>query len=271
VVNQLPDRLRSLATVPRVTSTRPAAGTGERALPRGPSALPAGESAGPEITRHLLDYLLSGDVSPGERLPPERRLAEMLGVGRGAVRETIKSLSLLGLLDVRRGDGTYLSSSSSQLLPRVIEWGLLLGDHPIRDLMEARNHLEVDAAGLAAERSEPAAVLRIRACIEDMRAATDVSTYVDADIAFHVAVAQASQNAVFANLLRSIQALLRDWARRALELDRELDVALAMHLPIVDAIGDGDAEAARAAMVAHNARWQLRVSRVLGVDPAVRG
>lgn len=265
MVNQFLTVSRLLATVPRVTSTS-AATSSVRAGPLGPSALPRGESATPEITRHLLEYLLSGDISPGERLPSERRLAEMLAVGRGAVRETIKSLSLLGLLDVRRGDGTYLSGSSSELLPRVIEWGLLLGEHPVRDLMEARDHLEVDAAGLAAERRDPAAVLRIRACIEDMRAAVDLQTYVDADIAFHLAVTEASQNAVFANLLRSIQALLRDWARRALELDHEVEVALAMHLPIVDAIGEGDAEAARAAMTAHNVRWQARVSRVLGVD-----
>jgi GntR family transcriptional repressor for pyruvate dehydrogenase complex len=195
----------------------------------------------------------------------------MLKVGRAAVRETIKSLSLLGLLDVRRGDGTYLSSSNSHLLPRVIEWGLLLGEHPIRDLIEARDQLEVSAAELAAERRDAANVLRIRACVEDMRAAVDLSAYVDADIAFHLAVTQASQNAVFANLLRSIQALLRDWARRALEIDHEVDTALAMHLPIVEAIDNADPERARAAMIAHNARWQLRISRVLGVEPpAVR-
>ena len=78
-----------------------------------------------EIARRLLDYFLSGEVEPGERIPSERRLAESLGVGRSLVREALKSLHLLGLLEVRQGDGTYLKRTDSELLPQVIEWGLL--------------------------------------------------------------------------------------------------------------------------------------------------
>ena len=80
-----------------------------------------------QVARLLLDYLLAGNVRPGTRLPSERRLAEELGVGRSVVREALKSLGLLGLVEVRQGDGTYLRRIESDLLPRVIEWGLLLG------------------------------------------------------------------------------------------------------------------------------------------------
>lgn len=240
----------------------------ERAGGEGLAALPRREPPSAEITRHLLDYLLSGDLAPGDRLPSERQLAERLQVGRAGVREAIKSLSLLGLLDVRQGDGTYLSGSTSDLLPRVIEWGLLLGKHRIRDLMESRNHLEISAAGLAADRASASDVACLRERIEDMRHAPDLPAYVDADIAFHLAVTQASQNEVFGNLLSSFQALLRDWARRALEIDHEVDVALAMHLPIVDAIERGDSDGARAAMDEHGARWQRRVTRMFHLDPA---
>ena len=73
-----------------------------------------------EITRRLLEFLLSGDIEPGSKIASERQLAEALQVGRGSVREAIKSLSLLGLLDVRQGDGTYLSRGGSDLLPQVI-------------------------------------------------------------------------------------------------------------------------------------------------------
>jgi GntR family transcriptional repressor for pyruvate dehydrogenase complex len=76
-----------------------------------------------EISRQLLDYLLSGRVQPGARLPPERKLAEALGVGRSVVREALKSLTLLGLLEVRLGDGTYVKRSDAEILPQSIEWG----------------------------------------------------------------------------------------------------------------------------------------------------
>lgn len=77
-----------------------------------------------EIARKLIDYILSGEVAPGTRMPSERQLASDLGVGRSAVREALKSLGLLGLVEVRQGDGTYLRKPDSDLLPRVIEWGL---------------------------------------------------------------------------------------------------------------------------------------------------
>ena len=70
-----------------------------------------------EVTRRLLDYLISGQVKPGERLPSERQLAETLGVGRSHVRQAIKSLTVLGLVDARQGDGTYLKRTDSPLLP----------------------------------------------------------------------------------------------------------------------------------------------------------
>ena len=75
-----------------------------------------------EVARRLLDYFLSGEVEPGMRIPSERRLAESLGVGRSLVREALKSLHVLGLLEVRQGDGTYLKRTDSELLPQVIEW-----------------------------------------------------------------------------------------------------------------------------------------------------
>src|SRR6478672_1154402 len=96
-----------------------------------------------EITRKLLDYLFSGHVAPGTRIPSERQLAEALAVGRSSVREAIKSLSVL---DLRQGDGTYLASSGSNLLPQAIEWSLLLGEPRTLDLVEARTQVEIVVA-----------------------------------------------------------------------------------------------------------------------------
>src|SRR5687767_4743206 len=80
------------------------------------------------IARALLDRILSGQLKPGSRMPSERELAEAFGTGRGPVREALKSLGLLGLLEVRQGDGTYLREARADVLPRIIQWGLLVGE-----------------------------------------------------------------------------------------------------------------------------------------------
>ena len=123
------------------------------------------------ISRQLLDYLLSGRVQPGDRLPPERKLAEALGVGRSVVREALKSLTLLGLLEVRLGDGTYVKRVDADILPESIEWGLVLGAGHVPDLLEARRHLDVILAGLAAVRRDERDMADLRALHAAMKAA----------------------------------------------------------------------------------------------------
>ncbi len=232
------------------------------ALPQGPVTRQAGPTV--EITRRLLDYLLSGQLKPGQKIPSERQLAEALAVGRGALREAIKSLSLLGLLEQRIGDGTYLSRSSSDLLPQVIEWGLLLGEKRLDDLLEARYHLEVLLSGLAAQRRTEEQLARLRELVAQMHAAgSDLDGYVRADIAFHLQVAACSGNTVLAGVLTNIQSLLQAWATRVIHAAGETHTSLAMHQPILDALENGDPEAARRAMTLHMDRAIRRLRESL--------
>src|SRR5271165_5773881 len=96
--------------------------------------LQAREPISAEIAKKLLDYLLSGVLVPGDRLPSERELSKAFGVGRSAIRDALKPLTLLGIIDVRQGDGTFLRATESEFLPKVIEWGLLLGERRAIDL-----------------------------------------------------------------------------------------------------------------------------------------
>jgi GntR family transcriptional regulator, transcriptional repressor for pyruvate dehydrogenase complex len=221
------------------------------ALPQGPVTRQAGPTV--EITRRLLEYLLSGQLRPGQKIPSERQLAEALEVGRGALREAIKSLSLLGLLEQRIGDGTYLSRSSSDLLPQVIEWGLLLGEKRLDDLLEARYHLEILLSELAAQRRTEEQLARLREIVAEMHAAgsDDLDGYVRADIAFHLQLAACSGNTVLAGVLTNIRSLLQAWASRVIHTAGETHTSLAMHQPILTALENGDPEAARRAMTLH--------------------
>jgi GntR family transcriptional repressor for pyruvate dehydrogenase complex len=216
-----------------------------------------------EIARRLVEFLLSGGLEPGDQIPSERQLAEAFGVGRSAMREALKSLALLGLLDVRHGDGTYLRRADATLLPNVIEWGLLLGEQRTMDLVEARQKVEAIIAGLAAERRDEADVADLRRLLDRMgQMGRDHAGFVDADVAFHLRLAETARNTALREILSSIQALLRVWIRRVIAAAESTEGSYQEHVPIFEAVERGDAAAAAAAMEAHmnSASQRLKVA-----------
>ncbi|MBX3031855.1 MAG: FadR family transcriptional regulator [Chloroflexi bacterium] len=227
------------------------------------------ESVTTEVARKLLDYLLAGRFQPGQRLPGERQLAEALGVGRSVVREALKSLTLLGLIEVRQGSGTYLKSAESDLLPQVVEWGLLLGAKRTRDLVEARRHLEVVVAGLAAQRRDADALADLEAQVARMRAADpdDPDAFVAADVAFHLRIADAAGNETLYQVMASVRALLQVWISRVMRgADARFLETAHEHELIYEAIRDQDDAAARSAMEAHMESAYIRLGSTLTDD-----
>jgi GntR family transcriptional regulator, transcriptional repressor for pyruvate dehydrogenase complex len=201
------------------------------------------------ISRQLLDYLLSGRVQPGDRLPPERKLAEALGVGRSVVREALKSLTLLGLLEVRLGDGTYVKRVDADVLPESIEWGLVLGAGHVPDLLEARRHLDVILAGLAAGRRDERDMADLRALHAAMKAAhRDPGRFAASQTAFLRAVTEVADNDVLGGAASTIRSLLQFWSARVPLTKEAMDAQVADGAAVIDAIAAGDDPAARAAM-----------------------
>ena len=222
------------------------------------------EAPSNEVARHLLDYLLSGEIKPGGRLPSERELTRQLGVGRSAVRDAIRPLLLLGLVEARQGDGTYLRKPDSSLLPQSIEWGLLLGEHSTIALVEARTFVEVALASLAADRRTDDDITRIRSHADEMRQAdSDLVVFSEADLAFHLAIAEAARNGVLSGILSSLQSLLRAWMLRVLAEEHDTEASYREHLPILDAISAGDVTASAAAMDAHMKSARQRLERAV--------
>ena len=220
------------------------------------------EPLGSEIARRLLDYLLSGAVPPGQRIPSERALAESLGVNRPAVREAIRALGFLGLLEVRQGSGTYFRGPDQELLFRLFEWTLLFGDGKARDMLETRADLEIIACGRAAERRSEDDVVALKALLEDMRT-SDQERFPDADLAFHARIAAMAGNVVLQDMLASIRTVIRGWVERNVKAAGTTEIAYNDHVPIYRAIAAGDPETARAAMAAH---MQAAIRRLLVQD-----
>jgi GntR family transcriptional repressor for pyruvate dehydrogenase complex len=202
-----------------------------------------------EISRQLLDYLLSGRVQAGDRLPPERKLAEALGVGRSVVREALKSLTLLGLLEVRLGEGTYVKRVDAEILPQSIEWGLVLSARHVLDVLEARRHLDVILAGLAALRRDDQDVADLRSLVAVMKAARrDPARFASLQGAFLRAIAEVAGNDVLSGAVSTIRSLLQVWVARVPWTTEVIDAATGEYMAVVDRIEAGDGSAAREAM-----------------------
>jgi GntR family transcriptional regulator, transcriptional repressor for pyruvate dehydrogenase complex len=202
-----------------------------------------------EVSRRIIDFLLASDYEPGSRLPSERQLAAALGVGRSAVRDALRPLVWLGILEVRQGDGTYLRSLSSDVLPRVVEWGLLLGDDRALDLVEARQAIESATARLAAERRTASDIADLEAAVRRMEAAIgDPTGWSEATIDLHVLIASIARNSVLLGVLTNVNSLLRKFIEEASRSEMGLGRAFEIHEVIVNAIAAGDGEAAVDAM-----------------------
>lgn len=227
------------------------------------------EGASMEISRQLLTYLLSGRVHPGQRLPPERKLAEMLGVGRSVVREALKSLTLLGLLEVRLGDGTYVKRTDAEVLPQTIEWGLVIGAAHVLDLDEARRHLEAILAGLAARHRDQAAIAALDALLrEAKRDRGDTAAIRAAEAAVMRAIGDAADNDMLNSAVVTIRSLLQVWLARLPRSTERVKSVLEQLGAAVDAIRVGDAEAAQAAIGRYVGEDGDALRAILVVKPA---
>jgi DNA-binding FadR family transcriptional regulator len=222
------------------------------------------KSRPPRVTEGAIEKIreriVSGAWGPGDRLPKESELAAELGLSRNSLREAVRALSQLRVLEVRQGDGTYVSSLEPGLLLESTGFisHLLLGETEI-ELYEVRRILEAAAAALAAGRIDAHGKGELAESLERMRDAKKVEDLVEADVAFHAVIAKAAGNAVLTSLLASLATRTmraRLWHGR--EADGALDETRDEHRRIYEAIMAGDPELARAAATAHIAsseRW----------------
>ncbi len=159
-----------------------------------------------EIARLLTAYVTTGDLRPGARIPSERRLAEELGVGRTVVREALKSLALVGLIESRHGDGTYVAESTPESFSRAVEWRLVAWGGERGDVAEAIAVLEGDLAALAAERRTESDLLELALHLGVERDAADAGELQAAHLAFRNTLAVAAGNVTLASVVEALRA-----------------------------------------------------------------
>lgn len=210
-----------------------------------------------QTTDALRAKIADGPMKPGDRLPTEKELEAELGVSRTVIREAVAVLKADGLVEPRRGAGIFVLDPTKSR-PRGLPVFLPGQIYEALDLLELRMAVEVEAAGLAATRRTLAQDARIREATADFGRALETGAKTgELDIAFHAAIAQGTNNPLFALFLESLggnaiprNALTQDQRERLIDEDY-LQRVHQEHLAIAEAIGAGDAEQASAAMRAH--------------------
>lgn len=207
-----------------------------------------------QVAAQLQTLVTSNTIRPGEKLPSERELCELLGVSRTVVREAVRSLVVKGLLEVRRGGGTVVRAPDPVLVSEMMTMMLRSGggDVSFTHVQEVRRLLEVEIAGLAAERRSDADLALIEAQLQRMVEHTaNPEQWAEADVAFHAAIATATHNPLYPVLLGSIADMLIEVRRTGISLRDTPTKAYMHHQQIFAQIKAGDRLGARKAMQDH--------------------
>ncbi|WP_128255383.1 FadR/GntR family transcriptional regulator [Falsirhodobacter deserti] len=215
------------------------------------------KSAAEHVFDELRRAIRDGMFPAGSRLPSEARLAQKYGVSRPIIREALRSLQSLGVTRTRTGSGTWVLPPD-ELTP------LRYGRYSARDLGEARPCMEVPAAGLAALRRTDDMAARLLSLCDAMDAQENHDLWVRLDSDFHGLIAEASQNAVFVQVVADARDALMRQSELLNVMEKRREAASAEHRVIADAIRAGDRPAAEAAMRAHLAAVEQVVARIEG-------
>jgi len=216
-----------------------------------------------EAILRIKEMIVSGGLRPGERLPREPDLAEQLGLSRSSLREAVRALSLINILDVRQGDGTYVTSLEPELLLDALTFVVdFHQDASVMEFLGVRRILEPAAAAMAALTITPNILQELQKIVDASVPESTPEDLLTLDIAFHRVIGTASKNAVLASLLEGLSAptnRARIWRGRTEAGSQARTVR--EHQAIVDAIATGEPDLAHAAMLVHVAgveQWLRR-------------
>ena len=209
-----------------------------------------------------IERLILKKLQPGDKLPSERDLAEILAVSRSSIRDAIRSLELMGMVEPRQGAGTIVREISSDSLVNPLANARKRKEEMVGELLDFRKMLEPPLAARAALRVSPAEIVEMQEILDrqEEKLSRGESTIAE-DTEFHYAIALASGNSVVRKVLDTLMDLLRDSRERSLQVDGRPKKSLAGHRRILAAIKRRDAKAAKAAMRRHIADVEKMVLR----------
>jgi GntR family transcriptional repressor for pyruvate dehydrogenase complex len=229
------------------------------------------------IADQLLRRISARQLHPGDSLPTERELTQAFRAGRSSVREALRMLESKGVIE-NRGNGTFVVAGYANPLNSSVQLLLSLDQATMLDVYELRRILECEAAGLAAERHTDAHIALMDAAIDEMATALESADasrgarYIDADLRFHLAIAEATRNGVVLHTMDALRGVIRRALMSIFLVPDSAERSFEQHRTIRTAIAARDSAAAREAMRAHLVRVESDVHSALTVgSPATRG
>ena len=221
-----------------------------------------------QIVHQIEESILRSELKPGDQLPAEREMAQRFGVSRTAVREAVKVLREKGLVEAFSGRGTFITDGTSQAIRQSLGLMMKIGQPDgSTHLAEVREMVEPEIAALAATRIEEQHLATMREAFAVMdRSRKDPEAYIEADLDFHLSLAEAAANPLVLSLLDSIVGLLREQRLRIFNVEGGPDRGQFHHKRILEAIEARDPARARDAMREH-----LRQVRADSQAPAANG
>src|SRR5215469_6616308 len=206
-----------------------------------------------QIVQQVEESILNGQLKPGDQLPAERDLAQRFGVSRTAVREAVKALREKGLVEAYSGKGTFITDGTTQAVRQSLDLMVKIGQtEGTNHLAELRAILEPEIAALAAARIQDPELVTMREAVSIMDASgKDPEAYIEADLDFHLALAEAAANPLILSLLDSIVGLLREQRLKIFRVPGGPERGQIHHKKILEAVERRDIQKAREEMRAH--------------------
>lgn len=205
-----------------------------------------------QIIEEIKESILKGELKPGDRLPSERELADKMAVGRTTIREALKGVEAMGIV-TRTNEGTVVNDYITSIFSDPLTQKLILKALSYKELMEVRKVLEIAMVGLAAERASDEDIQQLEEALASMQTEQpiDLDKFVEVDIAYHEAIAEATHNLVFQELFHTVRELMLEQQRKVVEDEEIIHHSLSYHQKILDAIKNRDKDMAKSLMREH--------------------
>lgn len=213
------------------------------------------------LIERISAMIRTGELVPGNRLPPERKLAEMFGVSRNSLRQAFQALAERGIIESRQGDGTYLLTAiETPLTSDAIADAISEQSGLLHEIVEFRRIVEPQLAALAARRITPEALDRLKIVVCDQQRALTAGRDADGfDAEFHQLLAESAGNRVLSKVMAAIQSIVNESRSIWLQSSERRLASVEGHLRIIDALEARDAETARLAMRDHIAEIEQHI------------
>lgn len=207
-----------------------------------------------QVIEQIKEMIRNGTLKKGDKLPSERELTVELGVSRSSIREALRSLEIIGLLESRQGEGNFIRSNFENALIEPLSIMFMLNESSPLQIFELRQLLEIEIAKLAATNINKEQISDLTKMIKNMRETKDEEEKVKIDKQFHYLIANASGNNLIINILFAISCIMDKFikeVRRVILLEETEEIIHAQHINILKALKAGDENMALEAMKDH--------------------